>query len=88
MKAALQKSIYTRHQKALLKLLKEIRVKVGLSQGTLAKALEKPQSFVSKYESGERRLDLPEIKQICKVLDTPLAELVKRWEKEIDEAES
>lgn len=84
--ADLQKTIYSKHQKALLKLLREHRIKVGLSQEMLAKTLERPQSFVSKYESGERRLDLAELRQICKVLDTPLVELIQRWEKIIDEA--
>ena len=41
----------------LLSFLKEIRQEAGFSQVELAKKLGKPQSFVSKYESVERRLD-------------------------------
>jgi len=52
-------------QKALQSLLRQIRKEAGLSQQELADLLEKPQSFVSKYESGERRLDILELRQIC-----------------------
>lgn len=81
----MKKSIYTKQQKKLQKLLKSLRLKVGLSQERLAKILGKPQSFVSKYESGERRLDLLELRQLCEVLDVPLSELVQQLETAIDE---
>jgi len=55
--AKVRKSIYSREQAALCRALKHIRGKAGLSQAQLAEKLGKPQSFVSKYESGERRLD-------------------------------
>ena len=45
----------------LLRLLRDIRREASLRQVELAKRLGKPQSFVSKYESGERRLDLLDI---------------------------
>lgn len=44
-----------RRKKALLALLRDLRKEAGLRQTDLAKKLEKPQSYVSKYESGERR---------------------------------
>lgn len=47
----------------------------------LANNLRRPQSFVSKYEIGERRLDLVELRQICEALKIPLVEFVKRFEK-------
>ena len=50
-------------------LLITARETAGLTQSDVASRLERPQSFVSKYESGERRLDVLEFLQICQVLD-------------------
>ena len=47
----------------------------------MALALGKPQAFVSYYESGARRLDLLELRQICRILQIPLLEFVSRFEK-------
>lgn len=45
--------------------LKQLRNESGLTQDSLAKKLNKPQSYVSKYESGERNLDFVETIEIC-----------------------
>lgn len=49
----------------LSNLLKEARVNAGLSQVSMAGKLGKPQSYVSKYESGERKLDFVEVVEVC-----------------------
>ena len=64
----------------LLELLRRLRVDAGLSQVNLAKKLRQPQSFVSKYETGERRLDLLEIRQVCRAVGTSLRDFVDRFE--------
>ncbi len=69
-----------KQQKALLSLLRQLRVQAGLRQVDMARALGKPQAFVSYYESGTRRLDLLELRQICKILRIPLLEFVRRFE--------
>ncbi|QTA79816.1 HTH domain-containing protein, Cro/C1-type [Desulfonema limicola] len=46
----------------------------------MAELLDKPQSFVSKYESGERRLDLIELRYICRAIGTSLEEFVRKFE--------
>jgi transcriptional regulator with XRE-family HTH domain len=74
------KSIYTAEQEKLQLLLREVRDEAGLTQALLARRLDRPQSFVSKYESGERRLDLVELRQICQALGITLAKLVERFE--------
>lgn len=79
----MEKSLHSKHQKKLQYLLRKARLDAGLLQTDLAKCLKRPQSFVSKYESGERTLDVLELKQICKVLDISLASFVKQLEKEI-----
>lgn len=49
------------------------RADAGLTQSEVAKKLKKPQSFVSKYESGERNLDVIEFLAVCRALAVPPA---------------
>jgi transcriptional regulator with XRE-family HTH domain len=65
----------------LLELLRQVRIEAGLRQIDLANKLRQPQSFVSKYESGERRLDLLELRQVCKATGISLQGFVKRYER-------
>jgi transcriptional regulator with XRE-family HTH domain len=65
--------------------LKEARQKSGIRQVELAKQLGVPQSFVSKYESGKRRLDILELRQICQVIGIPLGDFIRRLEEKLDE---
>ena len=67
--------------KALLALLRELREEAGIRQIDMARALGKPQAFVSYYESGARRLDLLELRQVCKVLGVSLPDFVRKFEK-------
>lgn len=75
------KSIYTTEHDKLRQLLIEHRKRAGATQSEMAKCLHRPQSFVSKYERGERRLDVLEFLEVayCLNLDGPslLAELVR-----------
>ena len=52
----------------------------------LATSLGKPQSYVSKYEAGERALDLLELKELCSAIGLPLTDFVSRFERFKDEA--
>lgn len=70
-----------KQQKALLSLLRELRTKAGIRQIDMARALGKPQAFVSYYESGARRLDLLELRQVCNVLGVTLVDFVRKFEK-------
>ena len=76
----MKKSIRTLEQLHLQGLLKAIRHESSLTQIDVAEKLSRPQSFVSKYESGERRLDLPELKRVCQSLGITLIEFVMRFE--------
>jgi len=82
----MKKSIYSEQQEALIKLLRQIRIEKGLTQLDLAKILEQPQSFISKYESGERRIDLIELKFLCNALGISLIDFVNRFEGEQNES--
>ena len=55
-------------------LLRDARIGTGLTQAEVAGRLGVPQSFVSKYETGERRLDVGEVQAICRVLGLSLVE--------------
>jgi transcriptional regulator with XRE-family HTH domain len=70
-----------KEQKALLSLLRRLRTQAGLRQVDVARALGKPQAFVSYYESGARRLDLLELRQICRILGVSLVNFVRRFER-------
>ncbi len=61
-------------------MLIEMREKAGVRQVELAQKLNKPQSFVSKYENGERRLDLTELREVCLALNITLDEFVAEFE--------
>lgn len=76
----MQKSIFSNQQERLQELLRQIRMEAGLRQTDLAERLNQPQSFISKYESGERRLDLLELRQICEAVGISLEEFVRRFE--------
>ena len=54
----------------------------GLTQQQVADKLEKPQSFVAKYEKGERRLDVIEFLEIAKVLETDAIAIIAGVEKD------
>lgn len=76
---------YKEQQKLLQELLQQMRRHAGISQTDLANRLGKPQSYVSKYESGERRLDLIELRHICKTLGLSLTEFVRKFESSIND---
>jgi len=62
------KSIFSDKYNQLRELLIGTRKSAGLTQTQLAKRLERPQSFVSKFERGERRLDIIEFLDVCAAL--------------------
>ncbi|MFB2642972.1 helix-turn-helix domain-containing protein [Shewanella bicestrii] len=61
----MKQKLWSDREEALRNELKAMRKNAGLSQSELALKLEKPQSFVSKYESGERQLKILELEQVC-----------------------
>jgi len=59
-------------------LLIQARKNLKLSQVQLSKKLSKPQSFISKYETGERRLDLIEFLELSEKLEIDPLEMIKK----------
>ena len=79
----MEKSIYTSEYAAVLRLLRESREQAGITQVELAKKLRQSQSYVSKVERGDRRLDIVQLRTICQVLGLTLAEFVEQLEREL-----
>jgi transcriptional regulator with XRE-family HTH domain len=73
------KTRYTQADDAFRELLKELRLAKNLTQADLAAGLGLPQSYVSKYESGERRLDFVETILVCEALGTSIEEFAAAY---------
>lgn len=74
------KTIYSDSYRDLTSILRDAREKSGLTQEQLATALGEDQSFVSKVERRERRLDLEELRRMCMALGVPLSDIINQWE--------
>jgi len=76
-----------RKQQVLLSMLREIREEKGLRQIDVAARLNCPQTRVSKYELGTRRLDLLELRDVCKVLGVSLVDFVRTFDNAVETLE-
>jgi len=72
------RSVYTARYKDFLKRLRKARLAAGLTQAQVAVAMGKPQSFISKCETGERRLDVVEVQEFAKLYKRPLSYFLPR----------
>ena len=70
--------------KKLRELLIDTRKSAGLTQVDLSLRLKRPQSFVSKYERGERRLDVVEFSDVAKALGVDPGKLLVMFYKGIE----
>jgi transcriptional regulator with XRE-family HTH domain len=61
------KTIFNEDYKILIKKLKEARFEIGLDQKQVADILKKTQSYISKIESGQRRIDVIQLKSFAKI---------------------
>lgn len=82
----MHKSVYSPEQIILQQLLKARRTEAGMLQGELARRLSKPQSFVSRFESGAVMLDMPQLRQVCRALGLSLHEFVTVYEDALEQA--
>jgi len=79
----MKKSLFSLEQDRLQQLLRHVRQDADLRQTDLADRIGRHQSFVSKYESGERRLDLIELRQVCQALGISLGDFVRKFEESL-----
>lgn len=77
----MQKSIFSKEYKTFLGELVAARKRARLTQGELAERIGQTQSFVSKCERGERRLDILELRVVCRAIKIPLVAFIKNLEK-------
>ena len=68
----------------LRKLLRDLREKNGLTQADVAARLDKPQSFVAKYEGGERRLSAIEFIDVARALGLEPVAVLRQLLKVLD----
>jgi transcriptional regulator with XRE-family HTH domain len=73
-----KKALYERSYATFTNLLKEERGEAGLTQAELAKKLRRPQSYVSKYERGERRIDVIEFLEIAQAIGFDPGEFLRK----------
>jgi transcriptional regulator with XRE-family HTH domain len=79
----MQKSVFTREYRVFLETLKECRKNARLSQVQLADLLKQSQSFVSKCERGESRIDIVQLRVFCKAFGITLAAFVHQFEERL-----
>lgn len=77
----MKKKVYIAQRSRLVSILREMRIEAGLTQTDLAARIEKDQVYVSRYESGQRRLDVLEVREICQAIGITLEGFVKKLEK-------
>ena len=84
----MEKSIFSKDYDLFCRLLRQVRQEAGMSQYTLAARLETTQSWISKCERGERRLDVVELRRFCQAMDLGADEFMRRLDAAILTAES
>ena len=79
----MSKSVFSFEYRTFRELLRDLRLQKGVTQAQLSTALGMAQSFVSKYEMGERRLDFIEVERICGELGVGLEEFARSYVKAV-----
>jgi len=78
------KSLHSKEQLAFRELMIKARKQAGLTQHELAKRLKRPQSFIAKYEGGERRLDVVEFIVIASAMEIDPTRIVRALAKQFE----
>lgn len=69
-------SVYSDEYQRVINSLKKARKEKGITQTQLAEALGKPQSFIAKVESGERRLDVVEFVHLARLVEVDMSSVL------------
>ncbi|NPV01413.1 MAG: helix-turn-helix transcriptional regulator [Brevinematales bacterium] len=80
-----RKTIFNPEYRYFISLLKEYRISKNVTQTELGELLGIDQTYVSKYETFERRLDFIEFRNILKALDIPIHEFLLEFEHGLSE---
>ena len=79
----MDKSIHSTSYAIFLKVLRDTRERAGLTQEEVAKRIGEKQTFVSKCERGERRVDVVELRTFCRAFGISLAQFIASLEKSV-----
>jgi len=82
-KGWMDKTIFTREYRVVVRLLRTARLEAGLTQVDLAGKLGITQSLLSKMERGDRRVDVIELRSLCAAMGLELPDFVRRLEREL-----
>lgn len=63
----MSKVIYSKEHKYIIKQLKKARIEAGFNQKHVADLLDKTQSYISKIENGQRRIDVVQLNEFAKI---------------------
>lgn len=74
----MSKTIYSKDHKFLTEQLKKARSEAGFDQEKAAELLGKTQSYISKIEAGQRRIDVVQLKEFAKAYKKPLDYFIKK----------
>ena len=74
----MDKTIYTKDHKFIIEQLKKARIDAGFDQEKAAELLGKTQSYISKIEAGQRRIDIVQLKEIAKTYKKSLDYFIKK----------
>lgn len=72
----MSKTIWTKEYADFIKKLRQARLDAGLKQIEVAKKMKRPQSYISRVESGEYRLDIIEVKRFAKLYKKDINDLI------------
>jgi transcriptional regulator with XRE-family HTH domain len=80
----MKKTIHSKEYRKLISLLREKRENLDLTQVKLASMIDTDQTFISKIENCERRIDVIELRTICKVLKISFTDFIQELEEKLN----
>ncbi len=80
----MDKTVFSEDYEVFLSCLRSARERQGLTQVEVAERLGETQSFISKCERGERRLDIVETRNFCRALRVSFVEFVSEYDRRVE----
>jgi transcriptional regulator with XRE-family HTH domain len=79
-------SLYSPDHEVLITLLRDLRLEAGLSQEDAAEAIQRPQSYISAIEVGQRGLDVLQVRELSTLYGVAFQRFATLFEKRLDKA--
>lgn len=80
----MKKTIHSKEYRKLISLLREKRENLDITQLKLASIIDTDQTFISKIENSERRIDVIELRTICKALKISFKDFIEELEQNLE----